>query len=284
MFSFLTSSKAADRMHIPVPCLGVGKLSPGAHKPQNLFNSALEFFSVSDNKLTQQQLQARKNFVALFKVHQHDNEISESVIRSLFIFLDTFFFAKAVSDTRNLESSIHFGDDIFKQAKKPITSRLHGLTRNSEFPRLEPDGRLTHKRCVIFIDATNPWPKDRLPDGKLPRCTLTDVLETLTHEMVHAYLESFGCGCDECQRRMGPEGHGELWENLHESMVHSLHRFDSDLRSVKFTRYSAEKVLVDEEWVEVELDAELKSLQGFVDGIDNLPDDLLDLDLAPPAA
>lgn len=188
-----------------------------SYQPQQLLQRTKEFVQRED--LIADQIFAQSIFVQVFKSQQFRLNPTESDLRWLMHAMDTFFFSSLLTGGQDPLVRLEFGEDIFKEF------RSLRETRKLSWGRTRSVGGIQDWRMLISVEASTPW----WFEGCLVRRTFKEVLQTLVHEMAHAYLELFSCRCWSCQLEVGPSGHGLVWRELKENMYMTIRRWDPSL-------------------------------------------------------
>lgn len=188
-----------------------------SYQPQPLLQRTKEFFQRED--LIGDQILAQGAFVQVFKSRKFRLDPTESDLRWLMYAMDTFFFSSLLTGGQDPLVRLEFGEDIFKEFRNLRGSQMRHLGLTSS------EGGIQDWKMLINVEASTPW----LWKGCLVRRTFIEVLETLVHEMAHAYLELFSCRCWSCQLEVGPSGHGLVWRELKENMYMTIRGWDASL-------------------------------------------------------
>lgn len=188
-----------------------------SYQPQPLLRRTKEFFQRED--LIADQILAQSVFVQVFKSRTFRLNPTEPDLRWLMYAMDTFFFSSLLTGDQDPLVRFEFGENIFKDF---INVRK---TRKITWGRARPEGGIQDWRMLISVEASTPW----VWEGCLIRRTFKEVLETLVHEMAHAYLGLFSCLCWSCRMEIGPSGHGHVWRELKEAMYMTIRGWDPSL-------------------------------------------------------
>ncbi|KAK2596952.1 hypothetical protein N8I77_012832 [Diaporthe amygdali] len=205
-----------------------------SYLPGPLLAQTRAFFETE--ALLPSQLQARDNFIFLFRLHQDDTYTDLTTLEQFMVCLDEFFFAGQLT-RGGITQRLEYEPDIFASAPPEGYGRkgrlshgdVHTSTPLGE-SRLAP--RVSDGRWVVTISID---PNDQV-DG-LP-CPLHNLLETLVHELVHSFLHSFLCYCGPCRVEktcagvLGPTGHGRLFVELLHSIARVVRGWDKDLAAL----------------------------------------------------
>lgn len=216
--------------HVQVPpviaCdfgLGMRRLLPfqqNSYQPRQLLQRTKEFFE-REELLDKRQTEARFFFVHAFKTGQPQFGFnpSQSQLRLFMGFLDTFFFSGLLAAGKNPIVRLEFRGNIFGEIGTP--------GNNGRFTLGRTEGSVDDEDVLITIavEACDPWSEE----GNIARRDLLSLLETLVHEMAHAYFMYFACPCGLCQREMGATGHGPVWQELKKAMYMTIRRWDLSL-------------------------------------------------------
>lgn len=188
-----------------------------SYQPQPLVQRTKEFFQRDD--LIADQILAQGVFVEVFKSRNFRLNPTEPDLRWLLYALDVFFFSGLLTGGQDALVRLEFGENIFDQFKnyRATGQEFWGLTR--------PEGTFGDYRMLIRLEASTPW----WFEGCLVRLTFKEVLETLVHEMAHAYLGLFSCPCWSCLMEIGRSGHGHVWRELKEAMCMTIRGWDPSL-------------------------------------------------------
>lgn len=190
-----------------------------SYQPQPLLQRTKEFFQ-QEEPLVGDRIWARYSFVRIFKSREFRLNPTESKLLKLLHCLDTFFFSSLLTRGQDPIVRFNFGDDIFEQFEKfrEGQSITWGRTRS--------EGNIWDYRMQIKVEASEPSPWE----GCLVRRSSMDVVQTLVHEMAHAYLFLFSCPCWSCRMEIGPTGHGAVWQELKQAMCMEIRTWDPSLR------------------------------------------------------
>lgn len=214
--------------HIPVPPVlewgNTKRLLPlqlHSYQPQPLLERTKELFERGD-LLDKYQTTARSDFVHTVNTWEPEFEVdqAESQLRLLMQSLDTFFFSGLLTGGQDPIVRLEFNENIFGEIGTFLERGWQTLGRT--------EGRIGNAstfKLRIRVEACNPWSTQ----GHIVRRDLINLLETLVHEMVHAYYISFTCLCGSCQREMGAGGHGPVWQELKQAMYTTIRRWDRSL-------------------------------------------------------
>lgn len=197
------------------------QLEKESYQPRPLLQRAMEVFDRMELH-GDTQIKAQYRFVKSFLDWQHQPKPTAFQIRTFMRALDEFFFSGILSRGQHPNVRIDFRDDIFDQIDelREGDEATSGLTA-------QVDRRNTSAMFLIIrLDATQPYRRE----GQIVRNDLEDVLETLVHEMAHAYFMLFACPCESCQRELGATGHGPVWQELKQAMYRRIRRWDWSLR------------------------------------------------------
>lgn len=217
--------------HVQVPPVlacdfgqGMRRLLPlqqHSYQPRQLLQRTKEFFE-REELLDKRQTDARFDFVHAFKTGrpQFGFNPSESQLRLLMRFLDIFFFSGLLAAGEDPIVRLEFGEDIFDQIRIP--GEVGRFTLGCTEGKVDDEDTL---RLSIRVEACDPWSKE----GHIARRDLISLLETLVHEMAHAYFMYFACPCGLCQREMGATGHGPEWQELKQAMYMTIRCWDLSL-------------------------------------------------------
>lgn len=139
-------------------------------------------------------------------------------------YLDNLFFSGILTyDHRDPMVKLEFRDDIFDQVDK-LGENDRGIWGQTTAVN---EGNTSTLRMKIEVDATHPHRRK----GLIVKRELKDVLETLVHEMAHAYLMLFACQCESCGMETGVTGHRPVWQELKQVMYMTIRQWDSSLRN-----------------------------------------------------
>lgn len=211
--------------HEPVPPLlirGGGRklqLKNHSYQPRALLQRTKELFEC-EKLLESNQTIHRSKFVNFVK---REAKPTQESLQHLMRCLDNFFFSGHLTGGKHRRVTLEFRPDIFDQIGKLEKGEqaVWGLTEVTD------KGDTSALKVKISIDASHP----KLKRGGIVMRSLIDVLETLVHEMVHAYLRVFVCLCDECQRALGATGHGAVWQELKQVMSMTIRSWDTTLQN-----------------------------------------------------
>lgn len=195
-----------------------------SYQPQPLLKGTKEFFE-REELLDQHQTAARSNFVHILKTGEPELGLdqTESQLWLLMQSLDTFFFSGLLTGGQDPIVRLDLGENIFDQFGE--------FGERGRLTLGKTEGKLGNRDASTFnlrirVEACIPWSSE----GHIVRRDLTSLLETLVHEMAHAYYISFTCLCGSCQREMGARGHGPVWQELKQAMYMTIRRWDWSLR------------------------------------------------------
>lgn len=219
--------------HVQVPHVlarefgwGIRKLLPfqqHSYQPRQLLQRTKEFFE-QEELLDERQTTARAKFIHAFKTGGPNSVLhpSESQLQLFMEFLDIFFFSGLLTEDQDPVVRLEFGENIFGQ--------IGMLGECGRFTLGRTEGEMDDEdvlRLRLRVEACEPWSNE----GQLARCDLLSLLETLVHEMAHAYFMYFACPCGLCVREMGATGHGPEWQALKQVMYMTIRRWDLSLGS-----------------------------------------------------
>ena len=215
------------------------ELDPDTYKPRDLLNySVKSFWCRDDDDLSIRHLNARKGFCARIGAYKprfdvelstndgNGNDGTNNIVNSkrdaqieragkdvnvLKRFIDEFFFFGQLRNQIDLNTGI---DVVKPLGDGKIMEGWNGYTE------------LRAGRCRLRINVGT---GDRL-------FPLIDVIETLVHEMAHAYLLVFSVKeCDLCERArlstvgLPGDGHGPIFLELHRIMITTIRMWDDNL-------------------------------------------------------
>ncbi|KAI0898606.1 hypothetical protein F4806DRAFT_458959 [Annulohypoxylon nitens] len=184
-----------------------------AYEPRDLLNyTVAAFHSRSDAELSKFQLQARKDFISLFKEQliAYDgkritaimSESSKKDIKEFFQHLDDFFFFGRLWDNCEINSGLN----------------IIGPWGYGDASQCTKDGR-SYVQIRIELGV-----HDGIYD-------LDTIVGTVIHEMVHAYIMLFVCDCNECDKdslnTKGPPNdvHGPIFQMFYRLILTELRRW-----------------------------------------------------------
>ncbi|KAI3331444.1 hypothetical protein HD806DRAFT_518466 [Xylariaceae sp. AK1471] len=130
------------------------------------------------------------------------------VINHLMTVLDRYYFCGSLTQGPNPIASLLLSESSYYS--------LHGALGFNTSPVY----RFRHRKIVIYLKL-----KGRTLDKN-------HVLHTLTHEMVHAYVNTFCNLCDlDRDAVVGPNGdnHGSLWKKVFDNVLHDLQTWHPEL-------------------------------------------------------
>lgn len=185
-----------------------------SYQPGPLLQRTKEFFQRED--LIADQILAQGVFVEVFKSRNFRLNPTESDLRWLMHAMDTFFFSSLLTGGQDALVRLEFGEDIFKGFRNSREGQMPDLGQTRS------EGKFLDRRMLICVEASTPWRWE----GCLIRRTFKEVLETLVHEMAHAYVFLFSCPCWLCQMEIGQSGHGYVWRALKEAMYMTIRGWD----------------------------------------------------------
>ncbi|KAI1368284.1 hypothetical protein F5Y08DRAFT_335789 [Xylaria arbuscula] len=175
-------------------------LKPYAYKARDLLNCTIaSFCEINDKQLTQHQLRAKQEFNSLFRRYakKQPEELQKaeiySILKALLGFLDEFFF---------------FGS---------VTPVIQNFIYTTFPPKWHRIGDCTP------VKSSSEIPKFRISLHKhrgARLATLAELVDTLTHEMTHAFLMAYTCPCPKCLKNdyngigRNTTGHGPIFRGL----------------------------------------------------------------------
>ncbi|KAI8955710.1 hypothetical protein F4801DRAFT_600916 [Xylaria longipes] len=197
-------------------------LQPRAYRARELLNCTVaSFYEISNSKLTPHQRQAKKDFIELFesqaKIPLQDlsNTCLDlyATLMILMRYLDKFFF---------------FGS-LTHGSPPPIQKLvLTGFPPGTD--HLASCQVVNQKGFPEFVISLN---KDAEEHQDLPQ-----LVATLIHEMTHAFLMAFVCGCPRCRRNeintvgMEKSGHGPTFRGLHYAVMVCMADWSAELDGI----------------------------------------------------
>lgn len=180
--------------HPGVPPLASEGLEMFSYLPEPLVQATRAFFETQ--ALLPSQVEARDNFLFLFRLHQDETYTELTTLEELAEHLDAFFFAGLLTGAggrrRTILQCLELEEDIFAAAPPARVNGSYGDVRAS-MPQgtsklqMLPSGDWA---VTVSIDPNN---QEGMPSP------LHTLLETLVHELVHSFLLSFLCSCGSCQ-------------------------------------------------------------------------------------
>ena len=207
------------------------ELVPGTYRPRDLLNYSVKaFWRRRDEDLSVRHLNARKGFRARFVASQErfNRQLSKSSdnhsnicefqiwraqrdVNELKRYIDEFFFFGQLWN----RVEFYAGIDIVKPTSDgTIKPGWNGFTS------------LRMGRCWLRVNIGT-------GDQLYP---LIDIVETLVHEMAHAYLMVFSAeDCDACERivpntvGLPGDGHGPIFLMLHQIMITTIRQWEVEL-------------------------------------------------------
>lgn len=219
--------------HAAVPCIHTWGCDQGtirlfhphqhSHQPQPLLQRTREFFEQKE-LLGENQKSAEFHFV--FNIVYEDFGFypakpypTELQLWWLMQYLDQFFFSGLLTGGQDPTVSLEFKEDIFEENRT--------LGEDDRFFLGKTQGRMEGSTCkiTIQIEAHSDWRRE----GHFVRRGMMNVLETLVHEMAHAYFMFCTCRCKCCQWQMGANGHGPAWQELKKAMYTTIRQWDLSL-------------------------------------------------------
>ena len=221
--------------HPSVPQLTSAGLQMFSYLPEALVEQTRAFFEATEAPLLPSQLEARDNFLFLFRLHQDQTYTDLGTLEELAQCLDEFFFAGLLmgggdsgSDESRILRCLELEADMFAPAPPTVSSGSYGDV-HTPMPlgasRLEP---YAPGEWGLYI-SLDPNDEDGMP------FPLHSLLESLLHQMVHGFLHSFVCYCGSCKAEMsrlallGPTFHGRLFVELLGSITRVIREWDEDL-------------------------------------------------------
>ncbi|KAI0975335.1 hypothetical protein F4678DRAFT_457608 [Xylaria arbuscula] len=196
-------------------------LRPHAYKARELLNATVaSFYKISDVNLTPRQERARTEFIKLFKSHARrlntgfcDAEIRD-ILQRLMEYLDEFFFFGSVTALVKKIELIYF----------PPHEDLLGQCNIGKGTRASPQFEITLDRRAMNYERYYWKP-----------ATVSELVTTLAHEMIHVFLIAFVCDCPECMRNdfnavgFKTTWHGPTFRGLDYAVMVSLASWSGDL-------------------------------------------------------
>lgn len=196
-----------------------------SYQPQPLLQRTKEFFQ-REEVIDGNQTLARCIFVRICTSPEFGRSPTESQLRLLMQSLDTYFFSGLLTGGQDPIVRLESREDIFRQFLTYRDGQMlyWGLT--------SPDNNganVWDYRMKIEVEASEPRP---WWEGGTVRRDSMDVLQTLVHEMAHAYLMLFSCPCWSCRMELGPTWHGSVWQELKQAMYMEIRRWDPALQGL----------------------------------------------------
>ncbi|KAI1756810.1 hypothetical protein F4782DRAFT_549249 [Xylaria castorea] len=191
-------------------------LQPRAYRARELLNCTVaSFYEISNSKLTSRQRQAKMDFIELFerqaKIPLKDLDDSDldlcNTMVTLMKHLDDFFFF----------GSLTHGSPPFIR-KFAVTNLPYDTAIGLCKIKLRNNGLPV---CRIFIEKE--------------QAALAQMVATLVHEMVHAFLGVFTCTCDKCVRNdinavgLKLSGHGPIFRGMHYAVMLCMADWSAEL-------------------------------------------------------
>ncbi|KAI1288728.1 hypothetical protein F5Y03DRAFT_404520 [Xylaria venustula] len=195
-------------------------LRPHSYKAQELLNATVaSFYKVSDVDLTHHQGNAKRKFIDLFEAYARrpntefrDLEI-HALLQVLMGYLDDFFFFGSVT-----------------AIVEKLDLRYFASFENHKFGYCRHVRTEASSRFEIHLN--------RRPSGIGRRnrlATVSELVSTLAHEMIHAFLGAFVCDCPDCMRNdfnavgFSTSGHGPTFRGLGYAVMVSLASWSDEL-------------------------------------------------------
>ncbi|TRX95102.1 hypothetical protein FHL15_004187 [Xylaria flabelliformis] len=169
-------------------------------------NTIACFYPTTDHlNLTPTQLEARSKIISLFeKLKDSKEPIGRGELSEFMRLFDDFFFFGAMTNKcpRRVFLCVWLKEDLF--AKHYVNAFFEpimpwGFTRDRYVRGYGPTSEIHIAGSTFYIDPAPLW----------------FLVQTLIHEMVHAYVHVFLCQCPTCRRdsnnTCGPTGHGQTF-------------------------------------------------------------------------
>lgn len=203
-----------------------------SYLPEPLVAQTRNFFE-TEALLLPSQLEAKDDFLFLFRLHQDQTYTELDTLEELAECLDKFFFAGLLTGddggrAEKILRCLEFEQDIFAPAPPAGNPDSYGDVHASMprgVSRLESYAP-GEWAITISMDPNN---QDGLP------YPLHSLLETLVYATVNSWFKSFLCSCELCltdRRRaavLGPTQHGQLFVELLDSIARVIREWDPDL-------------------------------------------------------
>ena len=175
------------------------KLRAGRHSIKDLAGNVKERCKRRERDLSPTQRKALDNYrhKPIFNPRNPGNYSEIDILSQYFYLFDALFFGGELSLACTLK--LHHNRGNFRE-------RLLGVC-DSHTVQVGRNGKIEVK-CDIVV-----WLRHDIPDASARRL---DQLSTMAHEMVHAYLDVYGCmRCIRLDRLdlTGKDGHGFAWQD-----------------------------------------------------------------------
>ncbi|KAI0473857.1 hypothetical protein GGR56DRAFT_696464 [Xylariaceae sp. FL0804] len=201
-------------------------LVPQNYKARDLFNCTVgSFFEVPDDQLTHRQLTATDELVRSYEYHAgrrlsdlHRDYLGlHRILRGFMKQLDELFFFGSLTDS-GCEASLSLVLYTQSGVGLAVGEGARGLAACS----------MLAGRCLRTYDQgrPRPWIEIALTRQGRPPPALGELLCTLLHAMVHAFLFAYCCPSGPCRlnrvNAWGLPGHGPTFRGLHLAALHHL--------------------------------------------------------------
>ncbi|KAI0548895.1 hypothetical protein F4679DRAFT_596274 [Xylaria curta] len=167
-------------------------------------NTIACFYPTKDHlNLTPAQLAARSKIILLFQKHR-DEPFGSLELNEFMRLFDNFFFFGAMTNKCRPRILLHVWlkeDRFAKSYVSPFFETIMpwGFTRDRHLRGYGPISEIHLAGSTFYIDPAPLW----------------FFVQTLIHEMVHAYVHLYLCQCSTCSRNSnntcGPSGHGQTF-------------------------------------------------------------------------
>ncbi|KAI0126881.1 hypothetical protein BJ170DRAFT_422101 [Xylariales sp. AK1849] len=214
-------------------------LAPRSYVARELLNCTVgSFYKIPHGELTQHQIKAQSAFIQQYKkyIMMSEDELHAGnlhrLLNELMGYLDDFFFFGSMTKGPNLAVTIEIHDVLTVG-----DARYYGWCEEAVDDDDPP-------RVVLRLAR-------RITDRNL---SLSELITSMSHEMVHAYLGYFRCGNAKCESYLlnhgGISGHGPTFRALEYATAKCLAEWHPRIGA--FIRSSTRGTYVDEASLELE--------------------------------
>ncbi|KAI1421849.1 hypothetical protein F5Y12DRAFT_800388 [Xylaria sp. FL1777] len=201
---------------------GHPSLQPHAYMARELINCTVgSFRDISDNDLTSQQRLAKRRFIRLFE-HQLRRDTADLHKTNLYATLEELM--------RHLDEFFFFG------SVRPLVRKFQLTHFPPGCPMLGNCVEVDHEDGPPRFDIS----LNNQIQGQL--AGLSELVNTLLHEMTHVFLNTFVCRCSRCLRNdfnavgVTTSGHGPTFRGLNYAAMVCLGGWNEDLDRVAKAR------------------------------------------------
>jgi hypothetical protein len=217
-------------------------LRQGRHSVVNLADLIISFSEHRGPNLSELQENALQSFrkEKIYDLRDHIRIPIEEVILTYFVLFDDLFFFGSLSDRCDLamdrEESVNSGRrGLMIGREVNVKKKIFGMVEKT----------VGEKSCIIVLNSH----REEFP-GRYEK--LKGYVETLLHEMCHAFFELWGCPQSECvggYDKLGKTRHGRLWQDVALALEHAVRDrqfLNLDLCLNRVTSLALELVTMDE--------------------------------------